>query len=57
MKPGICAGIIEARSSGKGQVCDTAAGRCVDCVGDPDCTGCDWRYIEMMPGPARLVEI
>lgn len=26
-------------------------------IGDPKCTGCDWRYAEMMPGPARLVEV
>jgi hypothetical protein len=26
-------------------------------VGDPVCTGCDWRYAEMMPGTARVVEI
>ena len=26
-------------------------------VGDPACTGCTWRYGEMMPGDARLVEI
>jgi hypothetical protein len=25
--------------------------------GDPACTGCDWRYEEMMPGAARIVEI
>ncbi len=25
--------------------------------GDPICTGCDWRYVEMMPGNARAVEI
>jgi hypothetical protein len=26
-------------------------------VGDPACTGCTWRYPEMLPGTARLVEI
>jgi hypothetical protein len=26
-------------------------------VGDPVCTGCAWRYPEMMPGPARAVEV
>jgi len=26
-------------------------------VGDPYCTGCVWRYGQMMPGSARLVEI
>ena len=26
-------------------------------IGDPTCTGCTWRYGEMMPGEARLVEI
>jgi hypothetical protein len=26
-------------------------------VGDPTCTGCAWRYGEMMPGAARLVEV
>src|SRR5262245_31479375 len=26
-------------------------------VGDPICTGCDWRYTDMLPGPARLVEV
>ncbi len=26
-------------------------------VGDPRCTGCDWRYADMMPGPARVVEV
>lgn len=25
--------------------------------GDPSCTGCDWRYVEMMPGTARIVEV
>ncbi|GAB4115840.1 MAG: CehA/McbA family metallohydrolase [Roseiflexaceae bacterium] len=25
--------------------------------GDPICTGCDWRYVEMEPGPAPAVEI
>jgi hypothetical protein len=26
-------------------------------IGDPDCTGCDWHYQEMMPGNARHLEI
>jgi hypothetical protein len=26
-------------------------------VGDPYCTGCDWRYSDVMPGPAMVVEI
>ena len=26
-------------------------------VGDPYCTGCRWLYPDMMPGPARLVEV
>lgn len=26
-------------------------------IGDPACTGCRWRYGEMMPGTARLVEV
>jgi hypothetical protein len=26
-------------------------------IGDPDCTGCTWRFGDMMPGAARLVEI
>lgn len=26
-------------------------------VGDPICTGCDWRYADMLPGPAQLVEV
>jgi hypothetical protein len=26
-------------------------------VGDPVCTGCAWRYADMMPGPARAVEV
>ncbi len=25
--------------------------------GDPQCTGCDWRYVEMMPGVAPAVEV
>jgi hypothetical protein len=25
--------------------------------GDPYCTGCDWRYVEMMPGKAQAVEV
>jgi hypothetical protein len=25
--------------------------------GDPACTGCRWEYADMMPGPARLVEV
>lgn len=25
--------------------------------GDPYCTGCDWRYVEMMPGAAHAVEV
>ena len=25
--------------------------------GDPCCTGCDWRYVDMMPGTARAVEV
>ncbi len=25
--------------------------------GDPVCTGCDWQYIDMMPGSAKLVEV
>ena len=25
--------------------------------GDPDCTGCAWRFGEMMPGAARIIEI
>jgi hypothetical protein len=26
-------------------------------LGDPYCTGCRWRYDDMMPGPARVVEV
>lgn len=26
-------------------------------VGHPYCSGCLWQYIEMMPGPAKLVEV
>jgi hypothetical protein len=26
-------------------------------IGDPYCTGCDWRYADMMPGPARVIEV
>jgi hypothetical protein len=26
-------------------------------IGDPHCTGCDWRYKDMMPGNAKFVEI
>ena len=26
-------------------------------VGDPVCTGCAWRYADMLPGPARAVEV
>jgi hypothetical protein len=26
-------------------------------AGDPYCTGCHWEYLDMMPGPARLVEV
>ncbi|HEX2908599.1 MAG TPA: CehA/McbA family metallohydrolase [Phototrophicaceae bacterium] len=26
-------------------------------LGNPLCTGCDWQYADMQPGPARLVEI
>jgi hypothetical protein len=26
-------------------------------LGDPYCTGCNWRYGEMMPGSAQLVEV
>lgn len=26
-------------------------------AGDPDCTGCDWRFESMMPGSARVVEV
>jgi hypothetical protein len=26
-------------------------------VGDPECTGCDWSYKDMMPGIARHIEI
>jgi hypothetical protein len=26
-------------------------------VGDPDCTGCDWHYSDMMPGVARHIEV
>lgn len=25
--------------------------------GDPICTGCDWRYQDMLPGSARLIEV
>ena len=25
--------------------------------GDPECTGCRWEFADMMPGPARIVEI
>jgi hypothetical protein len=25
--------------------------------GDPQCTGCDWSYAEVLPGPARVVEV
>jgi hypothetical protein len=25
--------------------------------GDPECTGCHWLYAEVMPGPARVVEV
>lgn len=27
------------------------------CPGDPVCTGCQWEYPDMMPGPARVVEV
>lgn len=26
-------------------------------IGDPDCTGCDWHYQDMMPGNARHIEV
>jgi hypothetical protein len=26
-------------------------------IGDPYCTGCNWQYLDMMPGNARCVEI
>src|SRR5512133_1190750 len=26
-------------------------------LGDPYCSGCDWRFAEVMPGPARAVEV
>ncbi len=26
-------------------------------VGDPQCTGCDWRFEDMMPGTAAVVEV
>lgn len=26
-------------------------------VGDPSCTGCRWRYGDVMPGPAEVVEV
>ncbi len=26
-------------------------------IGDPECTGCDWHYADMMPGNARHIEI
>jgi hypothetical protein len=26
-------------------------------MGDPDCTGCDWHYHDMLPGDARHIEI
>jgi hypothetical protein len=26
-------------------------------IGDPFCTGCDWTYDDMMPGPAKIVEV
>ena len=26
-------------------------------VGDPICTGCDWRHRDMLPGPAHVVEV
>jgi len=26
-------------------------------VGDPICTGCDWRHSDMLPGPARCIEV
>jgi hypothetical protein len=26
-------------------------------IGDPVCTGCDWRYPDVMPGEARIVEV
>lgn len=26
-------------------------------IGSPACTGCDWQYADLMPGPARLVEV
>lgn len=28
-----------------------------EAIGDPSCTGCRWRYGEMMPGTSNLVEI
>jgi hypothetical protein len=27
------------------------------CPGDPVCTGCQWEYADIMPGPARVVEV
>ncbi len=26
-------------------------------IGDPGCTGCKWTYFDLLPGPAKLVEI
>ena len=26
-------------------------------IGDPECTGCDWNYVDMLPGAARHIEI
>lgn len=45
---------IAAETEAKGQVFIIAH---PESTGDPACTGCRWRFGDMMPGNARLVEI
>lgn len=52
--PGVTMPAIQAEIEAKGGFGIIAHPRA---PGDPDCTGCRWEYADMMPGPAKLVEV
>jgi len=55
VRPGIGAmGRIAEAAAARGQAFIIAHPQS---LGDPVCTGCAWRFGEVMPGPARLVEV
>lgn len=53
-RPGITMGSLAARAAAAGETFVIAHPLA---PGDPSCTGCRWEYVDVMPGPAGLVEV